>query len=225
MFTGIVEEIGTLESLTTLPGGEARLQLRGPLAASDAQLGDSIAVDGVCLTVVELTGDGGFAVDAVPETLRRSSLGHLAPGARVNLERSLRADARLGGHIVQGHVDGVAALTARRDGGRWVDLTFRIDPALAPLIAEKGAITVSGVSLTVTAAAEDSFGVSLIPATLEATTLGGLAEGGTVNIEIDVLARYVARLRGAGLSGIDVAGRTDEAGEGAGAVVGEAARR
>ncbi|UQN28227.1 riboflavin synthase [Brachybacterium kimchii] len=203
MFTGIVEEIGTLETLTPLPGGEARLQLRGPLAASDARLGDSIAVDGVCLTVVDLTGDGGFAVDAVPETLRRTALRDVAPGARVNLERALRADARLGGHIVQGHVDGVATLRSRRDGGRWVDLVFAIDPALAPLIAEKGAITVSGVSLTVTSAGEDSFGVSLIPATLEATTLGGLVEGGLVNIEVDVLARYVARLQQTGAVGAD----------------------
>lgn len=195
MFTGIVEEIGTLEALTALPGGEARLQVRGPLAASDARLGDSIAVDGVCLTVTGLTGDGGFTVDAVPETLRRTTLRNAVPGSRVNLERSLRAGARLGGHIVQGHVDGVAALRSRRDGGRWADLVFTIDPALAPLIAEKGAITVSGVSLTVTTAGADTFGVSLIPATLESTTLGHLAEGGLVNIEVDVLARYVARLQ------------------------------
>lgn len=203
MFTGIVEEIGTLETLTPLPGGEARLQLRGPLAASDARLGDSIAVDGVCLTVINLTGDGGFAVDAVPETLRRTALRDAVPGSRVNLERALRADARLGGHIVQGHVDGVASLRSRRDGGRWVDLVFAIEPALAPLIAEKGAITVSGVSLTVTSAGDDSFGVSLIPATLEATTLGDLVEGGLVNIEVDVLARYVARLQQTGAIGAD----------------------
>ncbi|MFE5776005.1 riboflavin synthase [Brachybacterium sp. NPDC056505] len=203
MFTGIVEEIGTLETLTPLPGGEARLQLRGPLAASDARLGDSIAVDGVCLTVVDLTGDRRFAVDAVPETLRRTALRDAAPGSRVNLERALRADARLGGHIVQGHVDGIASLRSRRDGGRWVDLVFSIDPALAPLIAEKGAITVSGVSLTVTSAGDDSFGVSLIPATLGATTLGDLAEGGLVNIEVDVLARYVARLQQTGAIGAD----------------------
>jgi len=203
MFTGIVEEIGTLEALTRLPGGEARLLLRGPLAASDARLGDSIAVDGACLTVVDLTGDGGFAVEAVPETLRRTTLRNAAPGARVNLERALRADARLGGHIVQGHVDGVGVLRSRREGGRWLDLTFTMDPALAPLIAEKGAITVSGVSLTVTTAGPDSFGVSLIPQTLASTTLGNLAEGGLVNIEVDVLARYVARLHQIGAVGTE----------------------
>ena len=203
MFTGIVEEIGTLEALTRLPGGEARLLLRGPLAASDARLGDSIAVDGACLTVVDLTGDGGFAVEAVPETLRRTTLRNAAPGARVNLERALRADARLGGHIVQGHVDGVGVLRSRREGGRWLDLTFTMDPALAPLIAEKGAINVSGVSLTVTTAGPDSFGVSLIPQTLASTTLGNLAEGGLVNIEVDVLARYVARLHQIGAVGTE----------------------
>ncbi|HLR58595.1 MAG TPA: riboflavin synthase, partial [Beutenbergiaceae bacterium] len=119
-------------------------------------------------------------------------------GARVNLERALRADARLGGHIVQGHVDGVGVLRSRREGGGWVDLVFTMDPALAPLIAEKGAITVSGVSLTVTTVGPDSFGVSLIPATLASTTLGNLAEGGLVNIEADVLARYVARIHQTG---------------------------
>ncbi|PWH06337.1 riboflavin synthase [Brachybacterium endophyticum] len=198
MFTGIVEEIGTLESLTPQPGGEARLQLRGPLVASDAHLGDSIAVSGVCLTVVELDHDGRFAVDAVPETLERTALGGLAPGSPVNLERALRADARLGGHIVQGHVDGIATVRSRHDGGRWSDLEFTIDPELAPLIASKGSITVEGVSLTVTSAEAESFGVSLIPATLEATTLGRLATGDTVNIEVDVLARYVARLHEGG---------------------------
>lgn len=195
MFTGIVEELGILENLEPQPGGEARLRIRGRLAASDAQLGDSIAVDGVCLTVVELPGDGTFAVDAVPETLRRTTLGAAVPGTRVNLERALRADARLGGHIVQGHVDGVATLTDRRDGGRWVDLAFSVPDELAGLIAEKGSITVSGVSLTVTGVDRQSFGVSLIPATLAATNLGALVPGDRVNIEVDVLARYVARLQ------------------------------
>ncbi|WP_084252619.1 riboflavin synthase [Devriesea agamarum] len=194
MFTGIVEEIGTVESLVHQDDGEVRIAVRGELAVSDARCGDSIAVDGVCLTVTELTGDGGFVVEAVPETLRRTTLGRLVPGTRVNLERSLRADTRLGGHLVQGHVDGVAILSAKSDGGRWVDLTFSIDPQLSPFIAVKGAITVSGVSLTVTAVSDTSFSVSLIPATLQATTLGRLALGDPVNIEIDVLARYVARL-------------------------------
>ncbi|MGY5765426.1 riboflavin synthase [Brachybacterium sp. DNPG3] len=195
MFTGIVEEIGTLESITPQPTGEARLLVRGPLAASDARLGDSIAVDGVCLTVVDLPGDGTFAVDAVPETLRRTALGRREAGSRVNLERALRADARLGGHIVQGHVDGVGTLRSRTGSGRWEDLVIAHDGRLAPLIAEKGAITVSGVSLTVTEVADDAFGLSLIPATLEATTLGALGVGDEVNLEVDVLARYVARLQ------------------------------
>lgn len=206
MFTGLVEEIGTLESITPQPDGEARLVLHGPLAASDAQLGDSIAVDGVCLTVVELHGEGRFAVDAVPETLRRSTLADARPGDHVNLERSVRADARLGGHIVQGHVDGVGRLLSISDGGRWVDLSISVAPVLAPLIAEKGSITVSGVSLTVTqvsapGARDASFGISLIPATLEATTLGQIEPGDEVNLEVDVIARYVSRLQASGLAG------------------------
>lgn len=205
MFTGIVEEIGTLTSLTPQPDGSARLLLTGPLAASDAGLGDSIAVDGVCLTVVELPGDGSFAVDAVPETLRRTALGEKSAGAPVNLERSLRADSRLGGHIVQGHVDGVGRLLSRRGEGRWEDLLFSLPAEIAPLVAEKGAVTVSGVSLTVTSAGADSFGVSLIPATLEATTLGTLREGDAVNLEVDVIARYVARLTGFSDVAADVA--------------------
>ena len=191
MFTGIVEEIGHLETLTPQADGTARLLLHGPLAASDARLGDSIAVDGVCLTVV----------DAVPETLRRTALGEKQPGAPVNLERSLRADSRLGGHIVQGHVDAVGRVLSRRGEGRWEDLEFSLPPEIAPLVAEKGAVTVSGVSLTVTTAGADRFGVSLIPATLAATTLGTLAEGDPVNLEVDVIARYVARLTAATRAG------------------------
>lgn len=201
MFTGIVEEIGRLETLTPQADGTARLLLHGPLAASDAHLGDSIAVDGVCLTVVDLPGEGRFAVDAVPETLRRTALGEKQPGAPVNLERSLRADSRLGGHIVQGHVDAVGRVLSRRGEGRWEDLEFSLPAEIAPLVAEKGAVTVSGVSLTVTTAGADRFGVSLIPATLAATTLGTLAEGDPVNLEVDVIARYVARLTAATRAG------------------------
>jgi riboflavin synthase len=194
MFTGIVEEIGTLASVEPLPGGETRLRLHGPLVVSDAHLGDSIAVAGVCLTVVDLPGDGTFAVEAVPETLSRTTLGGLAVGDKVNLERSLRTDSRLGGHIVQGHVDGVGTVVSRHDGGRWVDLVFALPRELAPLVAEKGAICVSGTSLTVTTVTDDTFGVSLIPTTLAATTLGEAREGTPVNLEVDVLARHVARL-------------------------------
>lgn len=198
MFTGIVEEIGTITSRTPEPDGRVRLDLHGPLAASDARPGDSIAVDGTCLTVVDLPGDGRFVVEAVPETLRRTTLGAAAPGTRVNLERALRADARLGGHVVQGHLDGVAVVRTRHDGGAWRELTLGLDgdaAALAPLVAEKGAVTLDGVSLTVTGVGPDSFGVALIPATLAATTLGDRAVGDRVNVEVDVLARYVARLQ------------------------------
>lgn len=194
MFTGIIEEIGTLDDVVRQSGEEARLCINGPLVSSDAQPGDSIAVDGVCLTVVDVPGDGSFAVDAVPETLRLTTLGRAAVGTRVNLERATRADSRLGGHIVQGHVDGMGRLISRRSGGRWVDLTFGCSSELAPLIARKGSITVSGVSLTVTMVCEDGFGVSLIPTTLSSTNLDTLAEGDSVNLEVDVLARYVARL-------------------------------
>lgn len=198
VFTGIVEEIGTIESIEQQAGGEIRLVIKGAKAASDAQLGDSISVSGVCLTAVDLPGHYRFAVEAVPETLSRTTIGELEPGSRVNLERALKADARLGGHIVQGHVDGMGALLSRTDGGRWQDLTFSIPTELAYLVAEKGSITISGVSLTVTAVTVETFSVSLIPATLEATTLGDLEVGDKVNLEVDVLARYVARLMAKG---------------------------
>lgn len=194
VFTGLVEEIGTLLEVIPQEGGEVQIEISGPLVASDAGLGDSISVDGVCLTVVDLPGEGRFTVEAVPETLTRTTLGRAATGTSVNLERALPAGARLGGHIVQGHVDGMGELLTRTDGGRWEDLTFSVPADLAYLVAEKGSMTVSGVSLTVTAVTENSFSVSLIPATLEATILGGLQIGDRVNLEVDVIARYVARL-------------------------------
>ena len=206
MFTGIIEEIGVVEKLergggtpaTTGDGLDARLTVRGPLVASDARLGDSIAVGGVCLTVTDLPGDGTFAVDVMPESLRRTALGDLAAGSPVNLERAVRADGRLGGHIVQGHVDGVGTIVRRAPGPRWDDVEIDLAPELARYVAEKGSITVSGVSLTVTHVRDDGFGVSLIPTTLEATTLGLLAPGAQVNIEVDVLAKYVERLLATG---------------------------
>jgi len=206
MFTGIIEEIGAVEKLerggsapaTSGDGPDARLTVRGPLVASDARLGDSIAVSGVCLTVTDLPGDGTFAVDVMPESLRRTALGDLAAGSPVNLERAVRADGRLGGHIVQGHVDGVGTIVRRAPGPRWDDVEIDLAPELARYVAEKGSITVSGVSLTVTHVRDDGFGVSLIPTTLEATTLGLLAPGGQVNIEVDVLAKYVERLLATG---------------------------
>jgi riboflavin synthase len=202
MFTGIVEEIGSVEVLErgggtgqdTRDSSDARLTVRGPLVASDARPGDSIAVSGVCLTVTDLPGDGTFTVDVMPETLRRSALRDLVVSGPVNLERAVRADGRLGGHIVQGHVDGVGTIVRRTPGPRWDDVEIALAPELARYVAEKGSITVSGVSLTVTHVSDDGFGVSLIPTTLTSTTLGRLAPGARVNIEVDVLAKYVERL-------------------------------
>lgn len=203
MFTGIVEEVGTVQAVLAgdgaadaLPGQtpDARLVLRGPLVVTDAGHGDSIAVNGVCLTVTGLPGDGTFAVDVMPETLARTALGDLTAGSPVNLERALRADARLGGHVVQGHVDGVGTVLAREPGARWDLVRIGLDPALARYVAEKGAITVSGVSLTVTGVGADWFEVGLIPTTLAETTLGGAQVGSRVNLEVDVLAKYVERL-------------------------------
>lgn len=196
MFTGIVEEMGSVVALVPGAGDEAdaRLRVRGPLVTSDARLGDSIAVSGVCLTVAELPGDGTFVADVMPETLRRSALGDLREGDAVNLERALAVGGRYGGHVVQGHVDGVGVVRSRRPGPRWDDVEIGLDAALARYVAEKGSITVQGVSLTVTHVTDDAFGVSLIPTTLEVTTLGSLAPGARVNLEVDVLAKYTERL-------------------------------
>jgi riboflavin synthase len=199
MFTGIVEEVGTVVALDLATdgsggSGDARVTVRGPLVVSDARHGDSIAVSGVCLTVAELPGDGTFVADVMPETLHRTALGDLVPGSRVNLERAVRADARLGGHVVQGHVDGVGTVRRRTPGPRWDEVEVALDPALARYVAQKGSVAVSGVSLTVTAVGRDWFGVSLIPTTLAETTLGEAAVGTRVNLEVDVLAKYVERL-------------------------------
>ncbi|WP_369372627.1 riboflavin synthase [Promicromonospora sp. Populi] len=224
MFTGIVEELGSVVALDR-PGGtgtgleagtapDAVLTVAGPLATSDARPGDSIAVDGVCLTVTAVLpgdGDGGaaFVAEVMPETLRRTSLGALVPGAAVNLERALPANGRLGGHVVQGHVDGVATLVGRTPGPRWDDLEFSAPAALTRYVAEKGSIALAGVSLTVTWVSDDGFGVSLIPTTLAATTLGRLVPGDVVNVEVDVLAKYVERLLATtGTSGRDAEGAT-----------------
>jgi riboflavin synthase len=184
MFTGLVEEVGRVVEATP-----TRLGVEAPLVTRDAGLGDSIAVDGVCLTVVELD-DAVFAADVMTETLRRTTLGRLGPGHPVNLERAMRADGRFGGHIVQGHVDGVAALAAREGG----DLAFALPSGLSRYVAAKGSIALNGVSLTVVAVDGDLFTVSLIPATLASTTLGGLKVGETVNVELDIVAKYVERL-------------------------------
>ncbi|WP_448629418.1 riboflavin synthase [Cellulomonas soli] len=199
MFTGIVEEIGTVEALEPArdAGGavtDARLRVRGPLVVQDARLGDSIAVSGVCLTVTELPGDGTFVADVMPETLRRTALGDLGVGGAVNLERALAVGGRYGGHVVQGHVDGVGLIRRRTPGPRWDDVEIEVPTGLARYVAEKGSIAVSGVSLTVTHVSDDSFGVSLIPTTLGATTLGTLQAGSRVNLEVDALAKYTERL-------------------------------
>ena len=182
MFTGIVEEVGTVAAIET-EGTDARLQVRGPLVTSDARLGDSISVSGVCLTVTELPGDGTFWADVMPETLRRSALSDVGVWSPVNLERALPVGGRYGGHVVQGHVDGIGVILSRTPGPRWDDVEIGLSRDLARYVAEKGSIAVSGISLTVTHVTDESFGVSLIPTTLEATTLGTLAAGARVNLE------------------------------------------
>ena len=194
MFTGIVEEVGVVVALDRVEGQAARLRVRGPLGTSDARLGDSIAVSGGCLTVADLPGDGELVADVMPETLRRTALGDLRVGDPVNLERALAVGGRYGGHVVQGHVDGVGTILRREPGSRWDEVEIGLDPALGRYVAEKGSITVAGVSLTVTHVTDDAFGVSLIPTTLAATTLGALTPGARVNLEVDVLAKYTERL-------------------------------
>ena len=195
MFTGIVEELGTVEALDLLEGDAARLTIRGPKVTEDAGHGDSIAVNGCCLTVVE-TGDGTFTADVMRETLQRTSLGQAAKGSRVNLERAVSAHARLGGHIVQGHVDGVGTIASRTPSEHWEDVRIAAPANILKYVAEKGSIAIDGVSLTVTDVddATGTFGVSLIPTTLELTVLGSNQVGDTVNLEVDVIAKYVERL-------------------------------
>ncbi len=192
MFTGIVEEVGRVTE--RLDRSDAtRLWVSAPLVTGETRRGDSIAVDGVCLTVVDVA-DGGFSVDVIGETLRRSGLGGLAAGERVNLERAVPAGARLGGHLVQGHVDGTGTIVSRERAEHWDLVRFALPPRLARYVVEKGSITVDGVSLTVVEAGPDWFSVGLIPTTLELTTLAGKQPGDTVNLEVDVLAKYVERL-------------------------------
>ena len=192
MFTGIVEELGTVTSIEHTADA-AVLRIEGPLVVSDAEYGGSISVNGVCLTVVEHDART-FSVDVMAETLRRSSLGDLAPGARVNLERAMAASSRFGGHVVQGHVDGTARIVGRTPGERWEVVRVELPADLARYVVEKGSITVDGVSLTVSAIGVGWFEVSLIPTTLDLTTLGHKQPGDVVNLEVDVLAKYVERL-------------------------------
>jgi len=193
MFTGIVEELGTVRSVAPNASG-ARLRIGARIVLDDAEIGASVAVNGCCLTVVEI-GDGWWAADAVEETLRRTCLGALRPGDRVNLERPVRLADRLGGHLVQGHVDAVGAVLARDplpDGSALARIAA--PPAVLRYVVEKGSVAVDGVSLTVTDVDAAGFGLALIPHTLAVTTLGIKAVGAPVNLEVDLIAKYVERL-------------------------------
>jgi riboflavin synthase len=209
MFTGLVSDTGVVERVLPRQGG-ARLTLRPSALPVDAlALGESVACSGVCLTVVE-RGGGLASFDAVPETLSRTTIGGWRPGARVNLERALALGDRLGGHLVQGHVDAVGEVLSRAAEGQGARLAISLPAAIAALVAEKGSIAVDGVSLTVAAAGRDRFEVALIPETLARTTLGDARPGTKVNLEADVVARHVARLHelassGAGVSDGDLA--------------------
>jgi riboflavin synthase len=187
VFTGLVADKGTVRTVH-----DGRLEIETALGAHLAA-GDSVAVNGVCLTAVEPHVDG-FAADVMPETLRRSSLGPLAPGAEVNLELPLRAGDRLGGHVVQGHVDGTGEVASVREEGNALVVGIAAEPELLRYLVEKGSIAVDGVSLTVSSIGDELFEVSLIPETLERTTLGAAQAGRTVNLEVDVLAKYVEKL-------------------------------
>jgi riboflavin synthase len=192
MFTGIVEELGQVVARDDL-ADSARLTVRGPVVSVDAAHGASIAVNGVCLTVVERS-DGQFSADVMRETLQCSSLGGLAPGDPVNLERPVTLSTRLGGHLVQGHVDGVGLLQDRTPREDWLVVRDSLPGGLARYVVAKGSITVDGVSLTVVDVGDDWFTVSLIPTTLERTTLGRKQIGDAVNLEVDVVAKYVERM-------------------------------
>ena len=200
MYTGIVEELGEVVGVERLADA-ARITVRGPLVTSDASHGDSLSINGVCLTVTGAQ-DGTFTADVMLETLNRSCLGDLRPGSPVNLERPMRLDGRLGGHMVQGHVDGTGAVVSRRHGEYWDVVRVSLPAGLARYVVEKGSVSVDGVSLTIVATGEDPpgqpwFEVSLIPETLSRTTLGRKQPGDTVNLEVDVIAKYVEKLLGA----------------------------
>ncbi len=192
MFTGLVEELGRVTARDDL-GDSVRLSVAGPLVTTDTRPGDSVAVNGVCLTAVEVSGDS-FSADVMKETLVRSSLGGLAEGHPVNLERAAALGDRMGGHLVQGHVDGTGVVLERIPGERWELVRISLPSALARYLVEKGSITVDGISLTVVEADADSFTVSLIPETLARTTLGSSPVGAVVNLEVDVVAKYVEKL-------------------------------
>jgi riboflavin synthase len=195
VFTGLVEDLGTVTSVDATNDG-VRIAITSPLAR-ELKEGDSVAVNGVCLTAKGLCGGELFGADVMNETLRRSSLSELEAGSRVNLELPVKPDSRLGGHIVQGHVDGVGAVDGIAEDGFARRVTIAADPGLLRYVVEKGSITVDGVSLTVASVSDSSFDVSLIPETLERTTLGATEEGTPVNLEVDIVAKYVEKMLGA----------------------------
>lgn len=192
MFTGLVEELGRVAALEPIGDG-IRLRIAATTVMDDIEMGASIAVNGVCLTVVEFDGEH-FAIDAVPETIDRTSLGKLEVGSTVNLERSVRSSDRLGGHIVQGHVDATTTIVKIEsyDDGSW-RYHFALDADTAPYVVEKGSITIDGISLTIASLSNDEFSIAVIPHTAEVTTLGSRQVGDLVNLEVDVLAKYVER--------------------------------
>lgn len=194
MFTGIIEELGEVVAIE--PGADSsRITVRGEVTTADPAHGASIAVNGACLTVTDHEAKGGVVTfDVMAESLRRTVLGDLAVGDAVNLERAMVLGARLDGHLVQGHVDGTATIVERRPGDRWEEVRLAIDPALAPFVVEKGSICLDGVSLTLTVAGDDHVEVALIPTTMELTTLGRKGVGDRVNVEVDILGKYVQRM-------------------------------
>ncbi|GAA3742852.1 riboflavin synthase [Salinactinospora qingdaonensis] len=198
MFTGIVEELGEVTAITPVgdsPGEAARITIHAPTVTSDLAHGDSVAVEGVCVTVTDISG-ASFSADVMKETLDRSHLGALQPGTPVNLERAAHVSARIGGHIVQGHVDGIGHIIERTPGTEWESVRIALPAHLSRYVVEKGSIAVDGISLTVAALDADSFTVGLIPTTLDRTTLGRKEPGAALNLEVDVLAKYVERLIG-----------------------------
>lgn len=199
MFTGLIEDVGTLKEIR-MTSDHAAVTVSTSLPMAELNLGESISVNGVCLTVTSF-GDGVFTADVSPETMRRTSLGHLSRGAAVNLERALRLSDRLGGHLVTGHVDGLGKIVERRqEGNAWV-FRFQVDTALASVLIEKGSVAIDGISLTVNDVSEDSFSLAIIPHTLDKTTLQHRQVGDEVNVETDLIGKYVARFMRGGGSG------------------------
>lgn len=194
MFTGLIEDLGTVRELRR-ESSRVRLTVGTTIPAAELRLGDSVAVNGICLTVVAI-GDGSFTADVSPETLERTTLGEAAPGRRVNLERALRLSDRLGGHLVSGHIDAIATITERLQENNAVRFTFRLPAVVNRYVAEKGSVAIDGISLTVNAVTEETFSVAIIPHTLAMTTLQEKKSGDRVNIETDLVARYLARLLG-----------------------------